>query len=319
MISKVSKSIEVLPANYLTLTQKPLMNTLKSDLVITERDYQIFKAIWKWKCLSTPAISAKFFAGRSEQTTYHRLWRLEHAGYLKFSQIDRPGHGVWLLTSRSFKDIRAKMVELQSEGFKSENIEHDWRASALHLGDWLCGQPEGSQTFSEQQLRRIPMDLWPAWVPQSELHRADGYSLVKRQEGSLVVAFEAELSIKAKNRYEQPATFYESQQAVSCVVWLVNSSNSQGRLLRALEKHGARDLKKHHFIYLPEFQQHGWNAHLRHGYFGGSTLRQMVSTEGPTRAQLKPNQGWALKLLDIQKKPILSKRSAVRVLPAKAN
>ncbi|PWU17450.1 MAG: hypothetical protein C5B49_08890, partial [Bdellovibrio sp.] len=189
--------------------------------VITERDYLIFKMLWKWKALSTQAIALKFFPNATPYAAYIRLGRLEGSGYIQSIQVERPGFEVWTLAPRGYRIIKPRMVELAKDGFKSEFYCHDYLATAFHLGEWLTGQPDGGETFSEQQLLRIPEDLWPAWIPQSTLHRPDGYSLFHRGEKKSIVAFETELNPKSRCRYERHVAFYDSQESIEFVFWLV--------------------------------------------------------------------------------------------------
>jgi hypothetical protein len=128
---------------------------------ITERDYKLLRFLWKWKTVSTTGLARKFFPEIQPLSAYRRLMHLEAGGFVRSLPIDGRWNEVWGLTDRGFKYILPKLGELQHVGHKSENVFHDYLSSAFHLGEWLTHQPENSQTYSEQQLRRYPTDAWP--------------------------------------------------------------------------------------------------------------------------------------------------------------
>lgn len=84
-------------------------------------------------------------------------------------------------------------------GYKSENKEHDFWVTAIHLGDWLYQIPIGSALCSEQQLRRLHRDHYPEWVPKSTDHRPDGWWNINcgRPNNKSLIALEVELSRKS--------------------------------------------------------------------------------------------------------------------------
>ncbi len=184
---------------------------------ITERDYKILRSLWKWKALTTQALARKFFPDIKPLSAYRRLMLLETGGYIKCLQVDGRHKEVWSLSDLGFKSILPKLGELECVGYKSENIHHDYLATAFHLGEWLTHQPENSQTYSEQQLRRYAMDTWPAWVPQSNTHRPDGYSIYEVDNQRVITAFETELWSKTRHRYEEVVAFYDTQESIQFV------------------------------------------------------------------------------------------------------
>lgn len=276
---------------------------------ITARDYQMLKCLWKWKALSTRALAKKFFPKATPFSAYIRLLRLESAGYLEFTQIDDPGFGVWTLSPKGFRVIRPKMVELAKDGFRSENLYHDHLATAFHLGEWLTNQPEGAQTFSEQQLRRISQDLWPSWIPRSDLHRPDGYSLCVIDGKNIVAALETELTLKEKSRYGRTVTFYDGEASIQLVFWLIGSKGMVSSIKRAFEKYDVSDWKKHNFLTLEDFRKKGWMAPIIEGEFRGSLLNDFLRYNTATTALHWRYGCSTLELLDIRKRPINSKPS----------
>lgn len=271
---------------------------------ITSRDLSIMRYLWKWKLVSTEALAAKFYPNLSLLSPYRRLLRLADANYLQYiHDNDASGCG-WSLTSKGFKKIRHLLGELRAEGFKSEYPHHDSHVTAFHLGDWLTNQPEYTQTFSEQQLRRIPVDLWDDWVPKSDIHRPDGYSLMFNGDERVVFAFEVEMSLKPKPRYESVAVFYDLQQSINAVFWLVNSRSTANSLKRYFESFNVRNISKHNFVVMEEFRRLGWLATFAEGKFKGKSVSDILLKLPATKPPLSRHQGGGLKLLNNSKKPI---------------
>lgn len=277
---------------------------------ITSRDTSIMKYLWKWKLVSTAALSAKFFPNLSLQTAYRRLLKLAEAGYLQYSHINDASGDGWCLTPKCYKYVRHLLGDLRTEGFKSEYPHHDGLVAAFHLGDWLTNQPDYTQTFTEQQLRRIPVDLWDDWVPKSETHRPDGYSLMFKGEEPLVFAFEVELWLKSKSRYEPLVAFYDVQRSIHAVFWLVNSRVILNSLERTFKSFNIRDLAKHNFVVLEDFRRHGWAAPIVAGKYQGRSLADILLHLPPAKPPLRSLHGGSLALLNNSKKPVFPKSYA---------
>lgn len=276
---------------------------------ITERDYKILRFIWKWKAVSTMALAQRFFPDVHPFSAYRRLLLLKSDDYIGLSVVNGRYHEVWVLKEKGFRYILPHLGDLQSQGYKSANYHHDFLASAFHLGDWLLNQPNQSQTYSEQQLRCYPPDLWPDWVPQSTLHRPDGFSIYERDGKRMTIAFEAEFSPKAIKRFERVVTYYDSQETISLVLWLVDSKNTLNALKRNFQKFQMRQSAKHHFILLSDLKLRGWLAPIIDGQHKGRTLSHFLSHSPPTKASQEPLGCGTLALLDNRKRPIYSKSS----------
>lgn len=274
---------------------------------ITERDARILRFLWKWKVISTRALAAKFFPNALIQTAYRRLLRLAEAGFISSVEVNGRWQECWCLSSKGYKYIRPHLGDLVGEGFKSENPYHDCLATAFHLGEWLTHQPEYTQTFSEQQLRRIPVDLWEEWVPHSDSHRPDGYSLYFQGEQKIIVAFEAELTLKTKSRYESVVAFYDTHNTIQFVFWLVDSKVTLNSMKRTFESFHVREWSKHHFVLLSDFQVKGWRAPIIEGHFRGKAPADFLLHLPPTGLPLDTLQRGTQALLDTAKKPVIPK------------
>jgi hypothetical protein len=279
----------------------------KKHCEITDRDYKMLRFLWKWKAVATIALARKFFPGVQSFSAYRRLLHLESDGYIGSYVVDGRFHEAWILKEKGFKYILPHLGDLHSQGYKSANYPHDFLATALHLGEWLTHQPENTQTYSEQQLRCYPAELWPSWVPRSTLHRPDGYSAYQSNEKRVVIAFEAELSLKGKKRYESAVTFYDNQPVIDYVFWLVDSKNTLNAVRRNFEKLQVRDWSKHQFILLSDFMQNGWMAPFIEGKFKGRNPGYFLNHNPATMSSQSYLGCDTLALLDSRRRPINSR------------
>jgi hypothetical protein len=265
------------------------------NIKLTDRDCLILKSLWKWKLLGTSSLTRKYFPERSPITAYKRLWMLKEAGYIQIERDEDRTLYAWGLTTKGFGVIRESLeVELEEEGFGSESINHDFLVSAIHIGDWLHGAPDGCGLFSEQQLRRYRPEHYPAWIPRSFLHRPDGYWLVPIDGMQVTIALEVELSRKKDPKYEILAEQYEAQPGIFRVVWLVPNAAFaryvQERLRKAVkDKSGIHD-----FIPLDAYRKYGWQTQFISGYETERTLAFLLNH----RTETAPKPVSALFLLD---------------------
>ncbi|MBK9039142.1 MAG: hypothetical protein IPL83_08270 [Bdellovibrionales bacterium] len=188
----------------------------------TLRDEEMFHFLWKWK-LATFKTLARIFLPRPVCP-----WPINvlasFVGLALRQRIDESGRNrIWTLDSKGFVALGNRLPELEEYGFASENIEHDLIVNALHLGEWAEGCPEGVELFTEQQLRRMKAEMYPAWVPRTKNHRPDGYWHFAHGEHHLTIAIEVELSTKSKDRYESIVKFYDHYDMIDFVL-LVGSN-----------------------------------------------------------------------------------------------
>lgn len=279
----------------------------KKNCEITERDYKLLRFLWKWKIVSTRGLAQKFYPEADPFTAYRRLLYLEADGYIGNYPLGGMFNYAWILKERGFKYILPYLGDLRSKGYKSTNYPHDFLASAFHLGEWLTHQPDNSQTYSEQQLRCYPVDLWPSWVPTSTLHRPDGYSTFHNGKRQIVVAFEAELSVKAKPRYESVVTFYDGQTSIDYVFWLADSKITFNALRRCFQKFQMREWSKHQFVLESDFQGRGWGAKVIEGTLKGQSLLDLLMHNTHSIPTQNPRGRVTLSLLDSRKRPKILK------------
>tara|TARA_B110001454_G_scaffold122549_1_gene114451 strand:+ start:42159 stop:43028 length:870 start_codon:yes stop_codon:yes gene_type:complete len=286
---------------------------MKENILITERDFLILKYLWKWKLLSTKAISIKFFPNSNDDTAYKRMMLLTKAGYLKPRYVnDESPRGqirqqVWGLNRKGFHRILQYLGELKIKGYFSSNSTHDYLATSLHLGEWLLRQPPDSQTWSEQELNSIPTELWPNWVPKSDLHRPDGFTAFNYKNRRHVLAFEVELHVKSSARYEAIAAYYDSCEEINHVIWLVKSIGNYKSIKKHLNKHGLRNTDKHRFLSLKEFEKHGWNSNFIDCANVTLKLQDLIITLPPTTPRQSPPGLLTLDMLNARKRPKITR------------
>ena len=276
-------------------------------LQLTKRDFAILKALWKWKMLTAGAIWRGFFPGKSPVTVYVRLWHLRDAGFIDWQSIDQSGSGfVWCLTSKGFHLVRDELPDLEQEGYLSESIKHDLFVTASHLGEWLVTPPSQVELFSEQELRRIKKDAYPDWVPQTDVHRPDGYWRIPLLGQMVTIALEVELSQKSALRYRIMANVYGEFRDIFRVVWIVPSL-AMARTIRNQIKDSCPDtVDVHNFMLQADFELSGWNAIFQHGFETGQSLSYLLHG-----GHNPPTTVWSRYLLDTRKAPRICETSLI--------
>lgn len=236
------------------------------------------------------------------ESAHLRLRKLEEVGYVESVQIDKKRYA-WQIGKRGYDFIRMHFSEDIHHGYKSEYPYHDYITTAFHLGEWLCVQPEQTEVYSEQELRCNPDEFWPEWIPQSTLHRPDGYSRIIQNDKQMLFAFETELSLKSKRRYEGLVYFYERQTTIDCVLWVVGSRGMMGSIRRVFERYNATQFTKHNFILLSDFLASGWQAPILQGNYKGKSLENLLGYCATTTPSLWHHSRSVLSLLDTKRCP----------------
>ncbi len=265
---------------------------MTKKIALTERDIEIFKSLWKWKISSTTILYKKFFFTSSMLRAYSRLKELEESGYLECKNLFNDKF-VWLLTSKSFKIIKEVLPQLQNEGYKSEAPLHDFLTSAFHEGAFLNSNLQHLILLSEQELRRLNPEHYPTGIPQSLLHRPDGYWYFNRDNKKLI-ALEVELNHKSKADYELIFDFYEMQTQVDYVLWLIPSHYFANTLIKHF-----RHTSKHRFVSFKDFKEFGYEAKFLKSELDQTLSSFLTQNLGETKAELVlPSQ-----ILNLRKSP----------------
>lgn len=255
-----------------TLTKRPRI------ILSEKRDIPVLGFLWRWKLVSTRALHAVHFKNCSLITAYQRLLKLEKAGFIKCicNEMGQDFH--WTLAKQGFAAISSLLPPLREVGFRSEHTRHDAIVTAFHLGDWLLERPKEVDLFSEQQLRRYAFESMPSWIPTPDLHRPDGYWSLTQRNGSTLVAIEVELGQKSHSFYQGVADFYEHEESIFRILWLVELPLSGRAIQSSLAKLKRRRADIHNFINLAHFKKHGWGAMIQRGPESGMTIRAFLES-----------------------------------------
>jgi len=273
-------------------------NKSKSVFVSHEKDKPVLHFIWCWKLATTACVFRRFWPEFkwTYSTTHYRLWLLKKRGLITAVNNDSNQGRVWCLTQAGFNAIRPRLPLLVEEGFASENIGHDLWVQAAHLGEWL---PRFSAAdvglVTEQQMRRIHPEQLPGWMPNSKLHRPDGYWLLPDGSGGhRLVGLEVELSQKANAKYEVTGNFYNRWESISRVVWVVSGESLFRKILAQFNTGYSRFRDIHNLIVLDDFTQRGWDSEILLGPERGQKLNEFLNQNRPnirgTFAQQPPNR-----------------------------
>ncbi len=282
-----------------------------NKVILTPRDIDLIQFLWRWKVLSTAALTERFFEGRSPITAYTRLWHLKKSGFIQIIG-DREGRRcVWMTALKGFQIIQNTLPELSESGFKTENPEHDTLVTAFHLGEWLRSNPEGADYFTEQELRRFHLDHFPSWVPKTNDHRPDGYSRIQRQDKKFTFAIEVEINQKRDRFYQELAHFYDRNESIDRVLWCVSTEAFARKISNLIQSEVSGRHLIHNFITRKDFETLGWSAPILIGAEGGKSLNYLFDPS----AQTSPKPVWTRFLLDTRKCPHRSKTYPKTHLP----
>lgn len=248
-----------------------------------DRDIGILLFLWQWKVATTAMLGMRFYGNDKSTGVYQRLCRLEKAGYIQTRCGARGQHFAWTLTGRGFQTIEGRLPKLVENGFKSENLGHDLLVSAIHLGDWITGIPNDCGVFTEQQLRRLPEQNYPDWVPQTARHRPDGYWKVPGGDKPRVIALEVELFRKADRDYQAVAEFYQAWKRIYRVVWVVERPKDASALGAKFKSVAGDESDYHNFVTIDQIVHAGWQAKIMRGKDQGSCLAELLYDKAMTR------------------------------------
>ena len=263
---------------------------------------QVLLSLWKWKLLSTAALTELHFRDIAPSTAYYNLWLMEKKNLIHLIPI--PGKGtarafMWTLSLKGFREIKECLPELKNDGYKSESIRHDYLVSAIHIGEWLGEIPIGCELFSEQELRTLHIDQYPDWVPKVDFHRPDGYWLTKIGDQSGVIALEVELTRKSGFAYRGTGQFYSNRKNVFRIIWVVPTPGLATHIQKEIKTVAPDGYLAHNFILLKDFEKNGWNAKFILGEEQGYPLKALLGFGSQTSAK----HVWSNVMLNTLKSP----------------
>jgi hypothetical protein len=279
---------------------------------VMDRDKELLEFLWKWKVATTATLVTRFYGKSLPTSGYKRLCRLQRGGFIKWKPDPRTIKFVWTLTQKGFDVVRDSLeLPLKEDGFDSENINHDLITSAVHLGDWLLGEPERVILFSEQQLRRFKPEYLPLWVPDVTTHRPDGYWCLPNGIVSRLISLDVEISLKPNDAYGKVSRFYNRQENLHGILWVVKRPWIAKHIHKLMTERESDKPANHNFIYLNEFVEDGWRAKIKIGNEAGKSIEEfLMHTPLPTSGQCRPMRP-ATVALNTMKRPRDSQRYAV--------
>ncbi len=260
--------------------------------------------LWRWKLLSTSAIHQLAYSKRSVHGCYVRLLDLQDKDFVISTGSWDQKTIVWHLGDDGYEALSTQFKVTVENGFRSENKDHDFWVSAIHLGEWITETPDDCANFTEQELKKIDLANYPKWVPHTKEHRPDGWwkiGLGKHNRESLI-ALEVELSKKSPQDYSDVGAFYSNTIDVSQVIWIVRSESYKNYILNHLKKGSSTQASEHSFVLLDHYIQSQWHSQIIEGKHQGKKLIEILKVP----MQLEGNQSWAKVALDIRKKPMKS-------------
>jgi hypothetical protein len=241
-----------------------------------DRDYEIFKFIWRWKVVPTDILHKRFFPNTLIRTCYNRLATLRAGGYIETIPIKDMACLAWVLCPKAFNAIKEYLPEDCDNGFRSESPNHDVLALRLQLGDWVADPGADDLLFTEQELRRLSSIHYPDWVPSDFNRRPDGYIKSGSGASARAIAMEIELSPKAQSEYETLAIDYAHCSKIVRSIWAVPSKYIAKRLLSIFSNYKSAHSPLHSFVLLDDLAKDGWSSAVIDGANKGDTIRELI-------------------------------------------
>lgn len=295
------------------------MKTVRTRKDLEKRLFPVLSFLWKWKLSTTAAIGAKFFPQISHHSVYKYLCRLKEKRLIGCRFDGEYENFLWVLTKDGFEKIQGRLpYDLKEEGFGVENLAHDFIAAAAHLGNWLLKVPNGCELFSEQELRRLDDEDYPAWVPRSKYsreeklyHRPDGYWQIHNGERNLVIALEVERHQQSDLKYATTGKFYAENKSIYRVFWLVPSQSRARILDKKMRKHLKENENYHDFILIDEFFKNGWQTKIFIGPDQNQTIAKILQPQVGKQLGNRWENSPCHLLLDTRKSPMTSHNSII--------
>lgn len=280
------------------------MRKLDLKYKLSPKDYECLQFIWQWKLCTTALLKHAIYKEKSYYRAYRRLRDLAFAKFITPLKSTDGNHCVWSMTEEGFEFLESHLPELESKGFKSENRDHDFWVTAIHLGEWIGSVPKNCGIVSEQQLRRYKLSDYPEWTPKTSTHRPDGWwniNLGKPQNQSLI-ALEVELSRKTPMRYHKAATYYSSTVKPYQVIWVVANSKDSDCIDEAIKSVSSTRGEEHSYLTIDQYIQNQWQSKIEKGKNQGKTLLEILGKS----PESNPKELSGLFPLDTRKCPTIS-------------
>jgi hypothetical protein len=261
----------------------------------------ILTTLWRWKVLPTAAIAEEFFGNQYSEAAYKYLRSLHRKRLVRRVSLEDAGGFLWALTAKGFELATKGLPALAAKGYRSEAVDHDYLCTAVQRGFWLQAVPHSVALVSEQELRCCHPEHLNRWIPRSDLHRPDGYTIVSQTGAVEVTAFEVELTQKSASEYARVSSFY-SPDEVTRVVWVVNSVATAESIQERFQEFHPERAFLHQFVLTKGLLDRFWNAEVVLGVESGRRIHQLFGqADSPVLLR-----GERPAMLDLRRRPYSS-------------
>lgn len=221
LASNESKSQRVANESLVISQRRPQSEDRERRVVLSDRDYEVLEFILEMKFASLDEVCAKFFQGSPVNQNVVGYWyakkrlaQLEQAGFLestkKFSETKRFYFAKQKAYSAVTNLFPEKTIPRATGSIDGRTVAHDYLLLRLRLE--LEKRHQAHFWISDRSLKIQTGIL----AQLSEAYSPDG--IYKSLQGS-AVAFELEISLKAKSRYQDKVKRY--------VQWIREHRNDQ--------------------------------------------------------------------------------------------
>lgn len=274
----------------------------KIKIAITDQDQKCLMLLWRWKLLSTKALNLAIYPERTAYRCYRRLLLLEENEFIISTSSWDQKTVVWHLGKCGLEVLTDQLSDTTQGGFRSENKDHDYWVTAIHLGEWINGTPANCANLTEQELRRVNIESYPDWVPQTKQHRPDGYWKIGLDKplGESLIALEVELSKKTPMAYSEVGDFYSNMINPYQVIWVVRTQGDISYIHRHIKSGSSTQASEQSYLLLDQFIESQWHCRILFGKNQGKSLIELLGSS----KELGENYSSAEVLLDVRKKPI---------------
>ncbi len=249
----------------------------RKKVVITERDLKILIFLWRWRYVTTSAISEKFFHGLHNTRGYIRLLKLKKRGYIQSVQLIINLGYAWTLTKKGYLQIKETLPELTDDNFLEQKPNQQHLASAVLIGEWLQKVPSGCALYSRQQLRMKKAELHPKWVPQCDFYTPDGYWYISSPTGSeSIIAIGVELHRSPPSKYDRAKDFIEVHTKIKNMLWIVRGLHLAEAIHHKLNYRSDRSEDLHQFVLMDDIFKHNWASQIKVGAFTGLSIHKFI-------------------------------------------
>lgn len=107
--------------------------------MLSREDCELLRWLWRWKLLSTSAIQAGIYKTKTKNKTYRRLLHYQKLGLIAPFYSNCGKYCLWQLVDRGYRLLETFWSENYQGGFRSENKNHDFWVTVIHLGEWIEG------------------------------------------------------------------------------------------------------------------------------------------------------------------------------------